>query len=417
LVEDALLIQLDLKKYKQTPAPLFHATILGLFENKKELVIFFYVPVAGQYLSEVVINKNRYGVQIQDEEGFVHKYIIPIPFKPGKLNVTEYVFIDDTLKKTTSVVNEEHVFGLLNGQYIYDSKKYHSTQLEGELLYDVIDMTTIQEKFKDLVGRSFTYRDVSSLKAKAIKLYYVAFNLFDHQQKKYFIPDDIVEMKVSYQESRYVYQTKKKVNTQDIDPLLDGEKFLLNKRETIAKEPRKIESGEKSDWNIVQNFFSYKHYRYDSIYRLNDQIKLKQKQAANYTYVVVIGPKHGYRHSQVIFKRGAATDFDYEETTLSQIKVYHITYQEHGHRYSVPVQSLVYETDKKSRLPRLKNRLISFFKTVGKVLATPIKFLFGASGFIIKLVMWLVRHWKLVLVILVIVLLAYLGIQIAGLLT
>ena len=417
LVEDALLIQLDLKKYKQTTAPLFHATILGLFENKKELVIFFYVPVAGQYLSEVVINKNRYGVQIQDEEGFVHKYIIPIPFKPGKLNVTEYVFIDDTLKKTTSVVNEEHIFGLLNGQYIYDSKKYHSTQLEGELLYDVIDMTTIQEKFKDLVGRSFTYRDVSSLKAKAIKLYYVAFNLFDHQQKKYFIPDDIVEMKVSYQESRYVYQTKKKVNTQDIDPLLDGEKFLLNKKETIAKEPRKIESGEKSDWNIVQNFFSYKHYRYDSIYRLNDQIKLKQKQAANYTYVVVIGPKHGYRHSQVIFKRGAATDFDYEETTLSQIKVYHITYQEHGHRYSVPVQSLVYETDKKSRLPRLKNRLISFFKTVGKVLATPIKFLFGASGFIIKLVMWLVRHWKLVLVILVIVLLAYLGIQIAGLLT
>jgi hypothetical protein len=417
LVEDALLIQLDLKKYKQTPAPLFHATILGLFENKKELVIFFYVPVAGQYLSEVVINKNRYGVQIQDEEGFVHKYIIPLPFKPGKLNVTEYVFIDDTLKKTTSVVNEEHVFGLLNGQYMYDSKKYHSTQLEGELLYDVIDMTTIQEKFKDLVGRSFTYRDVSSLKAKAIKLYYVAFNLFDHQQKKYFIPDDIVEMKVSYQESRYVYQAKKIVNTQDVDPLLDGEKFPLDKKETIAKEPRKIESGEKSDWNIVQNFFSYKHYRYDSIYRLNDQIKLKQKQAANYTYVVVVGPKQGYRHSQVIFKRGAVTDFDYEETTLSQIKVYHITYQEHGHRYSVPVQSLVYETDKKSRLPRFRNRLASFFRTVGKVLVTPIKFLFGASGFIIKLVTWLFRHWKLVLVILVVVLLAYLGIQIAGLLT
>ena len=417
LVEDALLIQLDLKKYKQTPAPLFQATILGLFENKKELVIFFYVPVAGQYLSEMVINKNRYGVQIQDEEGFVHKYIIPLPFKPGKLNVTEYVFIDDTLKKTTSVVNEEHVFGLLNGQYIYDSKKYHSTQLEGELLYDVIDMTTIQEKFKDLVGRSFTYRDVSSLKAKAIKLYYVAFNLFDHQQKKYFIPDDIVEMKLSYQESRYVYQAKKILNTQDVDPLLDGEKFPLDKKETIAKEPRKIESGEKSDWNIVQNFFSYKHYHYDSIYRLNDQIKLKQKQAANYTYVVVVGPKQGYRHSQVIFKRGAATDFDYEETTLSQIKVYHITYQEHGHRYSVPVQSLVYETDKKSRLPRFKNRLVSFLKTVGKVLVTPIKFLFGASGFLIKLVTWLIRHWKLVLVILVVVLLAYLGIQIAGLLT
>ena len=415
--EDALLIQLDLKRYRQTPAPLFQATILGLFENKKELVIFFYIPVAGQYLSEVVINKFRYGVQIQDEDGFVHKYIIPVPFKPGKLSVTEYVFIDDTLKKTTSVVNEEHVFGMLNGQYMYDSKKYHQTQLEGELLYDLIDMTTIQQKFEDLVGRSFTYRDVSSLKAKAIKLYYVAFNLFDHQLKKYFVPDDIVEMKVSYQESRYVYQAKKIVNTEDVDPLVDGEKFPLDRRETIAKEPRKIESGEKSDWNIVQNFFSYKHYRYQSIYRLSDQVKLKQKQAANFTYVVVIGPKHGYRHSQVVFKRRNTTDFDFEETTLSQVKVYHMTYQERGHRYSVPVQSLVYETDKKSRLPRIRNRLVSFLKTIGKALVTPIKFLFGASGFLIKLVTWCLRHWKLVLVVMVLLLLGYLGIQIAGLLT
>jgi hypothetical protein len=131
----------------------------------------------------------------------------------------------------------------------------------------------------------------------------------------------------------------------------------------------------------------------------------------------VIGPKHGYRHSQVIFKRGNLTDFDYEETTLSRIKVYHITYQEHGHRYAVPVQSLVYETDKKSRLPRLRNRMVNFLKSVGKVLVTPIKFLFGASGFLVKSVTWMVRHWKLVLVILVIVLLLYLGIQIAGVIT
>jgi hypothetical protein len=168
---------------------------------------------------------------------------------------------------------------------------------------------------------------------------------------------------------------------------------------------------------VVQNFFSYKQYRYDSIYRLTDQIKVKQKQAANYSYVVVLGPKHGYRLSQVVFKRGNVTDFDYEETTLSQVKVYHITYQEHGHRYAVPVQSLVYETDKKSRLPRLRNRLVNFLKSVDKVLVTPIKFLFGASGFLVKSVTWMVRHWKLVLVILVVVLLLYLGIQIAGVIT
>jgi hypothetical protein len=414
LIEDALLLKLDLKKYRDAKAPLFQSTILGLFENKKELVIFFYLPEAGQHLTEIVINKKRFGVQVQDEDGFVHKYIIPIPFKPGKLDISEYVFLDDSLKRTTFAVKEEHVFGTLNDQYYYDSKKYYQTQLEGELLFDVIDMSTVQNKVEDLLGRPFLYRDISALKAKATKLYYVAFNLFDTHQRKYFVPEDIVEMKVSYHESRYVFQGKKVEDVQSVDPQIDGETFKLDKHETIAKEPRKIESGEKSDWNIIQNFFTYKQYRYHSIYKLDDQVKVKEKQSKNYTYILVIGPKHGYRYSQATLKRGKGTDFDFEETTLSQIKVYHLTYQEKGHRYAVPVISLVYETDKKSRLPRFRHRLKHLLKTIGQFIVTPLKFVFGASGLIFKVIRWLVRHWKLVIVLLVSGLLIYLGIQIAG---
>ena len=414
LVEDALLINLDLKKYRDQKASLLQATILGLFENKKELVIFFYLPEPGQYLSEIVINKQRYGVQIQDEEGFVHKYVIPTPFKPGTLEITEYVFIDDVLKRTTFAVKEEHIFGVLNDQYYYDSKKYYQTQLEGELLFDIIDMSTVQNKVEDLLGRPFFYRDISSLKAKATKLYYVAFNLFDSKQNKYFIPEDIVEMKVNYEEKRYVYQAKKLKDESDIDPTIDGETFTLDKKETIAKEPRKIETGEKSDWNLIQNFFSYKQYRYESIYKINDQVKLKDKQSHNYSYVLVIGPKFGYRYSQAILKRAGGTDYDYEETTLGKVKIYHLTYQERGHRYAVPVQSLVYETDKKARLPRVRHRIKMFFKTLGKMIGAPIKFIFGATGFLYRVIRWIFKHWKLLLMLIVAILLIYLGIQIAG---
>jgi len=414
LVEDALLINLDLKKYRDAKSTLLHATILDLFENKKELVIFFYLPEPGQYLSEVVINKQRYGVQIQDEEGFVHKYVIATPFKPGKLDVSEYVFVDDVLKRTTFNVQEEHVFGVLNDHYYYDSKKYYQTQLEGELLYDIIDMSTVQNKVEDFLGRPFLYKDISSLKAKATKLYYVAFNLFDSIQKHYLTPEDVVEMKVSYSEKRYVYQAKKVIDEKDIDPSVDGDVFLLNKNETIAKEARKIETGEKSDWNLIQNFFTYKQYRYHSIYKINDQVKVKEKQTQNYTYVLVIGPKFGYRYSQAILKRNNGTDYDYEETTLSKIKIYHLTYQEKGHRYAVPVQSLVYETDKKARLPRVRHRMKMFFKALAKVVAAPIKFLFGATGFIYQLIRWIFKHWKLLLILLVASLLVYLGVQIAG---
>lgn len=414
LVEDALLINLDLKKYRDARASLLQATILGLFENKKELVIFFYLPETGQYLSEIVINKQRYGVQIQDEEGLVHKYVIPTPFKPGRLEVSEYVFVDDVLKRTTFVVKEEHVFGVLNDQYYYDSKKYYQTQLEGELLYDIIDMSTVQNKVEDFLGRPFFYRDISSLKAKATKLYYVAFNLYDTNQKKYFIPDDVVEMKVNYEEKRYVYQAKKLKDETDIDPTIDGETFALDKKETIAKELRKIETGEKSDWNLIQNFFTYKQYRYQSIYKINDQVKLKDKQTQNYTYVLVIGPKFGYRYSQAILKRNNGTDYDYEETTLGKVKIYHLTYQEKGHRYAVPVQSLVYETDKKARLPRVRHRIKMFIKTLGKIVGAPIRFIFGATGFLYQLIRWIFKHWKLLLTLVVAGLLVYLGIQIAG---
>jgi hypothetical protein len=414
LSEDALLLQIDLTKYRTKKAPLFQASVIGLFENKKELIMLYYLPDAGQHLVEVVINQHRYVVQRHDEDGFVRKYAIHSPFKPGKLTISEYVLLDDSLKKTTLNVKEDHVFGVLNDQYYYDSKKYFQTQLIGELFHDVIDMSTIQNKVEDFLGRPFFYRDISSLKAQAIKLYYVAFNLFDKQLNRYFVPEDIVEMKVSYEEKRYVFQAKKIANSEAIDPAIDGETFIVEKKETIQKELRKITSGEKSDWNLLQNFFTYKQYRYQAIHRLTDKPNPKPSQAQSYAYVLVLGPKHGYRLAKEVFKRGKIHSFDYEETTLSRIKIYQLTYQEQGHRYSVPVQSLVYESDKKSRLPRFRNRLKRLIQSIGNVMSAPFKFVFGASGVLIKVLKWLYRHWKLLVILLIISLSLYLGFQIAS---
>ncbi len=412
LVDDALLLNIDLKKYREVKAPLFQATIIGLFENSRELIILFYLPVAGQRLSEIVINRNRYPVQIHDEDGFVHKYVVIQRFKPGKLDISEYVFIDDSLKRSTFSVKEEHVFGILHDQYFYDSKKYFQTQLIGELFHDIIDMSTVKDRFNDLLGRPFLYRDISSLKAKSIKLYYVAFNLFDQQYQRFFVPDSIVEMKVSYLENRYVYQAKKLPLDQSVNPETDGERFPLEKKETIAKELRSIESGEKSDWNIISNFFTYKQYRYQSIYRLTDKVKSTQKVAKNFSYILVLGPKFGYRLSNETFKRGSFQSYDFEETTLSQIKIYQITYQERGHRYSVPVQSLVYESDKKSRLPRFKHRIQNFFRTLGNIITAPFKFVFGAGGFLLKVIRFIVKHWKMILILLGVGVLVYFGVEI-----
>jgi hypothetical protein len=109
-----------------------------------------------------------------------------------------------------------------------------------------------------------------------------------------------------------------------------------------------------------------------------------------------------------VVKKKNLNAYDFEETTLKNISIFHLTYQEKGLRYTIPVQSLVYESNKKQQLPRLRNQLRNLFKTLASITAFPFKFIFGASGILIKLVKFLIKHWKLVLVFLALILIAYL---------
>jgi hypothetical protein len=412
--EDAMLLNLDLASYRHKKASIVESTILALFSNQTELIIFCFLPSGGHRLSEITINGKTYGCQFFDQDGFVHKYYIPLRFKAGNLKITGYQFVDDSLKKTTRSVKEEHVFGILDDQYFYDSKRYFTTEVVGELFHELVDMTTIKDKFNDSLGRLFLYRDIASFKSNSIKLYYVAFNLFDQEKQTYFVPDDMIEMKVRFDEHRYVYQSKSKMSSSAIRPYEDGETIVTNKKETIQKEPRKIESGEKSQWNLIQNFFSYKLYAYDSIYKMTSTVKTQHKEAQNFTYALVIGPKMGYRHSERVFERGFKKSYDIDITTLKNIAIYHITYQQKGHRYAVPVASMVYESDRKGHLPRFKNRLVTFIKQAAQLLAAPFRFVFGAGGVIFKIIRWLMTHWKLVLILLLLGGLVYLGFVLNG---
>lgn len=412
--DDAMLLNFDLASYRQKRAALVESTILALFSNQNELIVFYFLPISGQRLCEITINGKTYGCQFFDQEGFVHKYYIPLRFKAGTLKITEYQFIDDSFKKTTRAVKEEHVFGILDDQYFYDSKRYFTTEVVGELFYELVDMTTIKDKFSDSLGRLFLYRDIASFKSNAVKLYYVAFNLFDQDKQTYFVPDDMIEMKVRFDEHRYVYQNKTKRAESTIRPYADGDTIITNKKETIHKEARKIESGEKSNWNIIQNFFSYKLYTYDSIYKITSTLKTQYKEAQNFTYALVIGPKLGYRHSERLFERGNHRAYDIDITTLKNIAIYHITYQQKGHRYSVPVASMVYESDRKGQLPRFKNRLATLIKQAVQLVAAPFRFVFGAGGILFKVIKWLIKHWRVVLILLILGALIYFGFFLNG---
>jgi hypothetical protein len=403
--EDLIILGIDKTLYASKKGTMIQSTLLAIFENHEMLILYMYIPLKDVTLLDITINKIKYGVQAVDSTGFIGKYTISKRFKSGKLSITEYGFIDQSLTKTTYQVHEEHVFGILHGQYFYDSKKYYQTQLIGELFYQIIDMRTIQDKVESFFSKRLRSQDIKFHQSPFAKLYYVAFNLFDTNKNKPFVPEDIVDMKVKYDALRYVYQNKDSKDLAKVDPLTAGVTYPSTELQVVEKENRLIETGEKSDWNILQNFFTYKAYRYDAIFNLKDKdIKLNSP----FTYALFVGPKKGYRYSQSIVKKKNITAYDYEETTLKNISIFHLTYQEKGLRYSLPVQSLIYESNKKQQLPRLRNQLRNLLKTLAIVAAFPFKFVFGASGVLIKVVKFLVKYWKLVLLFIVLLLIAYL---------
>ena len=75
---------------------------------------------------------------------------------------------------------------------------------------------------------------------------------------------------------------------------------------------------------------------------------------------------------------------------------------------------MVYESDKKSQLPRFRNRLITLLKQAGKLLAAPFKFVFGAGGVLITIGRFILKHWKWLLILLILGVLTYVFFQLNG---
>jgi hypothetical protein len=401
--DDLRLLKINPIDYQPIKKELFETRTIGLFQHEQELYLYLFIPQPNAHLVEITINQKFYPSQLIEKKGLIHKYLINTSTKPGLYKITQYRLVDEKLKRITLTVREEHVFGVLNHLYYYDSKRYYQTFVAGELFHEIVDLTTIKDQFEDFLGRSLSLKDVSTLKSKKAKLYFVCFNLYDDKLSKYFVPQDIVEMKVHYDEDRYVFlKNKHPITIAHLDlpfnPDTAGQHFVNQRHQKIAKDKVLMTHGEKSDWNLLANFFTYKEYQYSTIYKINANPNMKLKGTEKYSYALTLGPKNGYRESKETITQLTLTEkflsFDYDVTTLKNISVFEVTYQEKGQKYSLPVNSLVYETDKKASLPRPDHGFMKFLKLSYHVIATPIKFLFKLPVWIYRSVVWIFKNWK-----------------------
>jgi len=421
LRSDASLMSLPFDQLSLQQGEIFQSRIVSVFQNKSDLFLYVHIPTKGHSLVDITLNGKLHHVISLEEIGGLHKYVIKAIAKNGKYFVTQYGLQDALFIRSTLHVQEEHIFKFINNTFYYDSKRYHQVHLIGELFHDIIDLTSIGSHVKDLLGRMLFYDDIKNVETKKIKLAFVAFNLFDNALGHYFVPEDIVEMKVSYIEDRHIYFDKKlPLDKNDQGAFLDiskvGKHYIAEKTQTIDKQEVMVSGGKQSEWFPVLNFFRYKEYRYDTIYKLQNEVKDSRKGLAKFTYAMVIGPAKGYRHARERFVHrgltGMTVSYDYEETTLTKIQVFEVTYQEKGKQYKIPVSSLIYESQRKARYVTLKNRFKVFAKQVGLVLMSPVRWSKRLAGWgwqLLKAIgrglQWLIKHWKLALIILGVLLL------------
>ena len=415
LKSDVSFMQLDIDALSRFGESAIETRIHAVFQNNSDLFLYVSIPVKGHSLVDITLNGKLHHVILIEQIGALHKYVIKAIAKNGKYFVTQYGIQDALFIRSTLQVQEEHIFKFINGAYYYDSKRYHQVHLIGELFHDIIDLSTIGTQVKDLLGRIFFYDDIKDVETKKIKLAFVAFNLYDQGLGHYFVPDDIVEMKVAYEEDRHIYFEKKlPLPKGDEGAFVDmsklGKHYIAKKTQTIEKQEIMVSGGRQSEWFPILNFFRYKEYRYDTIYKLRDEVKDTRKGLAKFSYAMVIGPSKGYRYAREKFVhsgiKGRTVSYDYEETTLTKIEVFEVTYQQKGKNYKIPVSSLIYESQKKARYVTLKNRLKVFGKQIGLVLTSPIRWSKRFAGWIWQLlkaigkgIVWLVQHWKLALLV------------------
>jgi hypothetical protein len=49
---------------------------------------------------------------------------------------------------------------------------------------------------------------------------------------------------------------------------------------------------------------------------------------------------------------------------------------------------------------------------LGNIITAPFKFVFGAGGFLLKVIRFIIKHWKIILILLGVGFLVYLGVEI-----
>lgn len=316
--------------------------LCAIFPDEELYYLYFRIPEDNEYsayrIDTMRINDWEYSLRLLEIVGSYQKYAIEDWHlaDDDTYEISEIHFYNEKNSddKQTYNMSQECIVYINDEQYYFQQEyRYHIT-LAGTLFESVYQFNKDKNAFQDLWNNVIA--NPSGLDEDDRSFFYFAFNCYDVDRNIHFVPDDIMQLEVIYNQLTYAYEGKDK-----------------NWEKSIKPESKEISEVIKPDNVQVTSDGKYsnkKIYEYDTINRLDDATLNRNRKAENaktleyaartYDWAIQFGNSAGYPNRKLEAGLIGKT-YDVLYTQIEDFKAIHIVYRYGGKVFDLDTNSLI----------------------------------------------------------------------------
>ena len=430
IVEDLNLLGIkNLDKYSKESSSFANTKIIAMFPFVSSDTVFIYIYQSNliEDLLKLTLDDVEYDFEFISRKNTVVKGLIKYEIVKDRIELSKYTF-----EETDFYTKEEIYINIDSENYAFTSRKVNNIVVEGEIqTHRILDVKTNGQKILDFFGKGLFYFDPSQVSDKTVDLFYYSFNLYDRDRDAYFEPNEIISVKVEFEELNYKFEEDNVygppfrggikntgISEDDIEDL-----YIIT--ENFKSEV--INSGVATIENCKLVLFKksgcvkYEYPLIANIENLDEESLIFDTLKDNgFKYAVLLGNPLGYRFSELALPNPALirvvsfglinyVDFDYEYTMIKNVRLFQITYVENGEQITIEVDNIYriredivsIEDDSLNLFQRIVqyfSNIISGLLTQLRVIGTTIKIFIASLLFIIVVVLFfklkrMLRFW------------------------
>lgn len=327
---------------------LVFADLAVIFPIEEECYVYYKmpkdIPDYKYRIEYIVIDDKKIKLELLQVIDGYHKYKFrgfdKLRNEENNYKISEVGFYNDANKNDSPTFNIAKNITIMFDEenFFFEQENEYAITLMGQCFESIYQFNKENNVFVDLWGKAVG--NTALLDEDKRSFFYYAFNCYDTERDIYFEPEDILQLKVSYDRLSYEYRGKDKEEAGNLEPI------SKNIEEIITPDEYKVAGGDEKRSNK-------KLYVYNTINKLSEADLSKDvgttdasvlKQAAKqYDWAVQFGAKEGYPYKSTEAGILWNHQYDINYTCMENLKALHIIYRYEGRKVSTGTNSLLYE--------------------------------------------------------------------------